>query len=299
MMLREAARRVRPSTARRPSTQAKRTIPCATRSLPYQGHPLVVGIINVTPDSFSDGGRYAKPEAARRLAEQMAAAGAAAVDVGGESTRPGAGRVSVEEELSRVIPAIRKIRSAVDLPISIDTSKAEVARQALEAGADLVNDVTALSDPDMAEVVAGSGAGIILMHMQGTPRTMQRRPAYGNVAADVAGWLLAAAGSAAQAGISQQRIILDPGLGFGKTVRHNLQLLRHLRSLVELGFPVMVGPSRKSFIGTTLDAAVEDRLAGTLACVAQAAFCGAHFVRVHDVQPAVELVRMLASISAA
>jgi len=274
-------------------------IPCAGgRRLVYRGRPLVMGVLNVTPDSFSDGGAYRSPGAAVARGVQMAEEGADLIDVGGESTRPGAAAVPVGEELRRVLPVVRRLARAVRVPISVDTSKAEVAQAALGAGAAIVNDVTALQgDAQMASVVAQSRAAIILMHMQGTPRTMQRRPRYRDVVREVAAFLLEAAERAQRAGIARARILLDPGLGFGKTVRHNLALMGALRHFVSLGFPVVVGPSRKSFIGRTLDAPeVDGRLAGTLACVAQAYASGAHVVRVHDVQPTVQLIRMLKAI---
>ena len=256
-----------------------------------------MGILNVTPDSFSDGGCFAGTAAAVEHGLRMAAEGADLIDVGGESTRPGAEAVPLEIELSRVIPVIAQLAGALRLPISIDTSKAEVAVQAIEAGASIINDVTALrGDPQMSAVAARSGASVILMHMRGTPRTMQRAPRYHDVVEDVAGFLREAAVRAQQAGIERSRILLDPGLGFGKTAGHNLELLRSLKRLVALGFPIVIGPSRKSFIGTTLDADLEDRLSGTLACVAQAFQCGVAVVRVHEIRPAVHLLKMLEAI---
>ena len=273
------------------------TIPCARRRLDYRGRPLVMGVLNVTPDSFSDGGRFAGPEAAVRQGLRMAAKGADLIDIGGESTKPGARSVPLDVELQRVIPVIRRLAREVRIPISVDTSKAEVAFQAVAAGASLINDVTALrGDGQMAAVAARNGAALILMHMRGIPRTMQGRPRYDDVVREVAEFLLSAAAKAEQAGIERSRILMDPGLGFGKTVGHNLELLKSLGRFVELGFPVVVGPSRKSFIGNTLDAGLEDRLAGTLACVAHAFRCGAHMVRVHDVQPVVHLLKMLEAI---
>ena len=258
---------------------------------------LVMGILNVTPDSFSDGGRFFDPAAAVTQGIRLVEEGADYLDVGGESTRPGSEPVSLEEELRRVIPVIRRLAQAVRTPLSVDTSKAEVARQAIEAGAALVNDVTALrGDPDMAGVLARSDASVILMHMPGTPRTMQRQPRYRHVVTDVRRFLQDAVHRAEKAGIARRRILIDPGLGFGKTVAHNLALLRGLPELVRLGFPVVIGPSRKTFIGTTLDVGIEDRLVGTLACVASAHQAGASMVRVHDVKPAVQLLRMLRAI---
>jgi len=258
------------------------------------GSPLVMGILNVTPDSFSDGGRFFDPAAAVEQGIRLAQEGADALDIGGESTRPGSAPVPLEEEMRRVIPVIRRLTRAVRIPLSIDTSKAEVARQAIEAGASLVNDVTALrGDPDMARVLAASNASVILMHMQGAPRTMQRAPRYRNVIADVRAFLRDAVRRAESAGIPHGRIFIDPGLGFGKTVEHNVELLRGLDRFTALGYPVVLGPSRKSFIGALLNAEVEDRLFGTLGCVAHAAYCGIAMVRVHDVKPTADLLRML------
>jgi dihydropteroate synthase len=256
-----------------------------------------MGVVNVTPDSFSDGGKFLDSEAAFRHGLQLVEEGADLLDVGGESTRPGAAGISLNEELLRVLPVVQRLAKAARVPISIDTSKAEVARRALDAGATIVNDVTALrGDPAMASVIARSRASVILMHMRGSPRTMQRQPRYRNVTEDVAVFLADAARVAIAAGIDRRRILIDPGLGFGKTVTHNLALMRSLPQLASLGFPVVVGPSRKSFIGKTLDVDVADRLAGTLACVAFAQRCGARIVRVHDVRPAAQLLRMLEAI---
>ena len=272
-------------------------IPCVKTHLTYRGQPLVMGVLNVTPDSFSDGGAFANPKAAVARGIQMAAEGADLIDIGGESTRPGARRVSVREELQRILPVIKRLATAVRIPLSIDTSKAEVAAHALAVGASLVNDVTALQgDPEMAGVVARHRAAVILMHMRGTPATMQRTPRYHDVVQDVLDFLIQAAQRAERSGIHQRRILIDPGLGFGKTVRHNVELLRALPRFLSLGFPLMIGPSRKSFIGRTLNVDIQDRLAGTLACVAHAQHAGVHIVRAHDVLPAVQLLRMLAVI---
>ena len=274
-----------------------RIIPARPLRLGVQRPPLVMGVLNVTPDSFSDGGRWLDPGAAIERGIHMEAEGADLVDIGGESSRPGAAPVPAEEELRRTIPVIAGLVRAVRIPLSIDTSKAEVARRAIDAGASLVNDVTALrGDPDMGKVVARGHVPIILMHMRGTPQTMQRRPRYRDVVQEVATFLSRAAERAQAAGIARSRILLDPGLGFGKTLAHNLALLRGLPSLIRLGFPVVVGPSRKSFIGALLQADIGERLAGTLACVAYAQRCGAHIVRVHDVRETAQLLRMLEAI---
>lgn len=256
-----------------------------------------MGILNVTPDSFSDGGGYLSVEQALAHAEQMAADGADLIDVGGESTRPGAPSVAVEEECRRVLPVIERLARRLPIPISIDTSKALVAQRALEAGASLINDVTALrGEGDMAAVAARARVPIILMHMRGTPRTMQQAPRYRNVVDDVARWLREAARGAQAAGITRERIWLDPGLGFGKTVRHNLTLLRRLDVLQGVGCPIVIGPSRKSFIGHTLNLPADDRLEGTLACVGYAMAHGVAVVRVHDVKPAVRFITMWQAI---
>jgi len=256
-----------------------------------------MGVLNITPDSFSDGGVFLDPDAAVARGNEMAKEGADLIDIGGESTRPGSTGVSLEEELRRVIPVVRRLAHTVRIPLSIDTSKAEVASQALEEGASIVNDVTALrNDPAMASVVARRHAKVILMHMRGTPQTMQQRPRYRDVVREVAAFLDDAARRAIAAGIARTRILLDPGLGFGKTLEHNLELLRGLPELISLGFPVVIGPSRKSFMSRVIDAQVHERLPGTLACLAQGVRCGVQIVRVHDVRPAVQFIRMLRAI---
>ncbi len=255
---------------------------------------LVMGILNVTPDSFSDGGTFFDPGFAVRQGEQMAAQGADLIDIGGESTRPGAESVPEHEELRRVVPVVRQLARRVRAALSVDTSKATVAEHAIAVGATIINDVTAMrGSPRMAHVIARTGASVILMHMRGTPKTMQQRPRYHHVVDEITRWLVDAAARAELAGIARERIFIDPGLGFGKTVRHNLALLQHLGQLVDTGFPVVIGPSRKSFLGALTGAELHDRLGGTLACVAQAFRCGGRIVRVHDVKPAVEMLRVL------
>ncbi len=287
--------------ARRHSGTARRLIiPCGRLRLVYRGWPLVMGILNVTPDSFSDGGCFLDPRRAVQHGLTLSRHGADLLDVGGESTRPGAVPVAVDEELARVVPVIQRLASVVQIPIAVDTSKAAVADAALAGGASIVNDVSALrSDPGMAAVVARHRAAVILMHRRGTPSTMQRAPRYRDVVEEVARFLAEAAGRAQEAGIPRSRILIDPGLGFGKTVAHNLSLMRHLDRLISLGYPVVVGPSRKTFIGRTLQAEVHDRLAGTLACVAYAERLGAQLVRVHDVQETAHLLAMLTAIEGA
>ena len=251
--------------------------------------PSVMGVVNVTPDSFSDGGVNLQPEDAVASARQMIEDGAAIVDVGGESTRPGARPVSAEEELRRVLPVLEAV--AGEFPVSIDTAKADVARRALELGIELVNDVTALrGDPRMADVVADSGAYVCLMHMLGEPRTMQRDPRYDDVVADVKAFLEERLAHAVDAGIAEERISLDPGIGFGKTVEHNFELIRRLDELVALGRPIMVGFSRKSSLGKILGDA-EARtgpLSASIAAAVAAYERGATILRVHDVREHVE-----------
>jgi dihydropteroate synthase len=247
-----------------------------------------MGILNVTPDSFSDGGRFLAFDDAVRQARRMAADGADLLDLGGESTRPGAPEVSADEEAARVVPVLRALRDAVDLPLSVDTRKAAVAAEALAAGAHVVNDVSALGDPGMADVVAPSGAGLVLMHMRGTPATMQSRTDYADVVEDVAAELVEPLARAEAAGIARGRIVLDPGIGFAKTAEQNLALIASLRRLeARLGRPVLLGPSRKAFIGALLGGvAAAERDAGTVgACVAGLAR-GARLFRVHDVRAA-------------
>ncbi len=259
-----------------------------------------MGILNVTPDSFSDGGRFFGPEEALKRGLELAAAGADIVDVGGESTRPGAEPVPEAVELERVVPVIRALAAETSVPISVDTTKASVAEAGIDVGAVVVNDVSAMRlDPRMSDVVAGSGAGLVLMHMLGAPRTMQDDPRYRDVVTDVREALLAWAGSAEAAGIERERIAIDPGIGFGKTREHNLTLIRRLDAFSSLGYPLLLGPSRKSFIGSTLGTGVDERLEGTAAVVAWAVEHGAHVVRVHDVREMARVVRMVEAIRAA
>jgi dihydropteroate synthase len=247
----------------------------------------IMGVVNVTPDSFSDGGRYLDAGAAIAHGVELDAEGAAILDVGGESTRPGAAAVAEPEELHRVIPVIEGLIAAgVQAQISIDTSKSGVAARALEAGATLVNDVTAFrGDPEIAAVVADAQADCCLMHMLGDPRTMQRDPRYGDVVNEIKAFLEARMGFAMASGIAEDRILLDPGIGFGKTVEHNLELLRRLGELVELGRPVVIGTSRKSFLGRITGRDVDDRVAATIATNVLAYERGARVFRVHDVAP--------------
>jgi dihydropteroate synthase len=256
--------------------------------------PSVMGVLNVTPDSFSDGGVHLDPDVAAEAARRMIADGAAIVDVGGESTRPGSAGVSAEEELQRVVPLLDRLGG--ELPVSIDTSKAVVARAALERGAILVNDVTALrGDPELAEVVAGGGAYLCLMHMQGEPRTMQAEPRYDDVADEVASFLEERLAVAVAQGISEERICLDPGIGFGKTVAHNLELVRRLDVLLALGRPVLVGFSRKSSLRTLTGS--DDLLGASVAAGVAAFERGAAILRVHDVKPHVDALTVAGAIA--
>jgi len=266
-------------------------------NLDFARRTLFMGIINVTPDSFFDGGR--RHDSAKAIADgiEMAAAGADILDVGGESTRPGAQPVSQDEELARVLPVVRGLRREVSVPISIDTYKSAIARAALDAGADIVNDISALRfDPAMASLVAAEKVPVVLMHMQGTPQTMQREPQYHDVVREVRDFLAAQLYEAMDAGIAQEMIVIDPGIGFGKTVEHNLQLLRALPVLAALGQPVLVGVSRKAFIGKILNAEPADRLEGSLAAAVAAVLAGANIVRVHDVVETCKAVRMADAI---
>jgi dihydropteroate synthase len=256
-----------------------------------------MGVLNVTPDSFSDGGELAGPEAAITRGLRLFEEGADWVDVGGESTRPGAARVQEEEEKKRVVPVVEGLRRKGAGPISVDTTRASVARSALDAGADLVNDVSAFGyDPAMAGLVAERGVPTVLMHLRGDFGEMHRAPAYRDVMGEIVEELGAALDRAEAAGVPRDRVVLDPGLGFSKDAGHNLEALRRLAEMEALGRPILVGPSRKSFIGTVLDLPVERRLMGTAAAVAACVLRGAHVVRVHDVREMVEVVRMADAI---
>ncbi len=272
---------------------------CRGRELVCGERTLVMGIVNVTPDSFSDGGRFLEPGAAVAHARRLVEDGADLVDIGGESTRPGSDPVSVEVELARVLPVIEALAGELPVPISVDTRKAAVAAAALEAGATVVNDVTAGRDPEMFRVVRDAGAGMVLMHMKGEPKTMQEAPHYDDVLAEVGDFLRERVEAAVAAGIEPERLAVDPGIGFGKDLGHNLALLRHLDALLELGRPVVVGPSRKRFIGTLLALPEEERLEGTAGAVAWLAARGAHVVRVHDVREMVRVVRVVDAIARA
>jgi dihydropteroate synthase len=263
------------------------------RLLPTSTRCLLMGIVNVTPDSFADGGRYLDPAAAVAHGLELAAEGADLLDVGGESTRPGAAYVEEAVELRRVLPVVEGLAAATEVPISIDTRKAAVAGAALAAGATMVNDVSAgRDDPDLLGVAAGAGAAVVLMHMQGTPATMQDDPRYGDVLAEVEAFLQERLVVAETAGVPSEALVVDPGIGFGKRDEHNYALLGGLARLTRLGHPVLVGTSRKGFIGRALDLPVGERLEGSAAAVVWAVERGARIVRVHDVAPMVRTVRM-------
>ncbi|HIB54863.1 MAG TPA: dihydropteroate synthase [Nitrospirales bacterium] len=267
------------------------------KELCLENRGLVMGILNVTPDSFSDGGQHLSTAAAVARAIELEEEGADVIDIGGESTRPGVVPTSLEEECRRVLPVIEQVAKRTSLPLSIDTSKAEVAKRALGAGVSIINDVTALrGDPEMASVVAQSGAGIILMHMQGTPRDMQDSPLYLSLLNEVGEFFRVQIALAHEAGIHRDQILLDPGIGFGKTLAHNLTLLHHLKDFLDLGHPLVIGPSRKSFLGQILQRPVDQRLMGTAAAVAIAIIHGATIVRVHDVAEMVQVVRVAQAI---
>jgi len=271
---------------------------CAGKSLDLSV-PRVMGILNVTPDSFSDGGRFVAPAMAVARAQQMVAEGAAIIDVGGESTRPGAAAVDAREEMARVVPVIEALAAELPVPISVDTSKPEVMRAAVAAGAGLINDVYALRLPGALAAAAELGVPVCLMHMQGEPRTMQQAPHYADVVAEVRDFLAQRVADCIAAGIARERILLDPGFGFGKTLAHNLSLLKHLPVLHGLGQPLLVGMSRKSMIGAVLDAPLEERLYGSLAVAAIGAWLGAAVVRVHDVKASADALKMVAAVQAA
>jgi dihydropteroate synthase len=257
--------------------------------------PVVMGILNVTPDSFSDGGRYfGLPEALAR-AERLAEEGAAIIDVGGESTRPGAVPVAVDEELRRVIPVVERLAESLGVPVSVDTRTPAVMRASIAAGASLINDVTALRAPGALEAVAASRAGVCLMHMQGEPQTMQNEPRYDDVVGDVRDFLRERVAACVAAGIVRTRLVIDPGFGFGKALTHNLQLLRGLQVLAAEGLPVLAGLSRKRMIGALTGRAEGDRLAGSVALAVIAALNGARIIRAHDVRETVDALKIVAA----
>jgi dihydropteroate synthase len=273
---------------------------CGRHEIVCGERTLVMGILNPTPDSFSDGGQLATVEAALERAVHMVGDGADILDVGGESTRPGSEPVDAADEIDRVVPAIERIVAAMpDVPVSVDTRKAVVAAEALRAGASIVNDVSAGGDPEMFEVVSRHGAGMVLMHMLGEPKTMQVDPVYDDVVDDVHAYLDGKIEAAVAAGVEREGLCIDPGIGFGKTLDHNLRLMKEVAGFLDLGRPVLVGPSRKRFIGTLLDVEVDERMEGTAGAVAWLGSQGVHVVRVHDVKEMVRVVRVVDAIEGA
>jgi len=272
---------------------------CASHTLDLTT-PVVMGILNVTPDSFSDGGRFAERDRAIEHALTMIEAGAAIVDVGGESTRPGAAAVGADEEIRRVVPVIEALRTRIpSVLVSVDTSKAAVIRAAVQAGAAMINDVRALRDDGALQAAAEGGAAVCLMHMQGEPRTMQADPRYGDVVVEVRDFLAARVAACEAAGIGRERIAIDPGIGFGKRIDHNLALLAALPELAKLGLPLLIGVSRKSLFATLLGRPVEGRMAGGLAVATASALAGAHILRVHDVAETVDAVKVVSALKRA
>jgi dihydropteroate synthase len=270
------------------------TLRCGSYRLPLD-RPLVMGVVNVTPDSFYDGGRHADPRAAVEHARRLAAEGADLLDIGGESSRPGSEAVAADEELRRVLPVLDGV-AELGLPVSVDTTKPEVMRAAVAHGAAMINDITALAAPGALDAVADGTAAVCLMHMQGEPRTMQANPTYADVVAEVRDFLVARAAACLAAGIARDRIAIDPGFGFGKTVDHNLALLRRLSELAATGYPVLAGWSRKSSLGRITGRTADERLAGSLAAALIAAQRGARIVRVHDVAATRDALAVLAAV---
>jgi dihydropteroate synthase len=271
---------------------------CRGREVVCGSRTLIMGILNVTPDSFSDGGKFQALETAVEHGLQMVAEGADIIDIGGESTRPGANPVQAVEEIARTVPVIKKLREKTGVLISVDTRKVEVARAALAAGADIINDISALADPSMAAVAAETGAGLVLMHMQGTPETMQNNPRYDDVVSNVWNFLEERMNFAVARGVAPEQIVLDPGIGFGKTDEHNLALLKGIPQLAAAGRPVLVGASRKSFIGRITGGEPDNRLAGSLAIAGFAVLRGAHILRVHDVKESCDAARLVDTLRA-
>jgi dihydropteroate synthase len=301
LLLREAARDLPPalgSALAAAAVEDPATVPAGlahARGTLDLERPAVMGIVNVTPDSFSDGGAAFEAPAAIARGEALAEAGADVIDVGGESTRPGAAPVPADEELRRIMPVVEAL-ARLPVPISIDTRKAAVARRALEVGAAIVNDVSALGDEEMAPLVARSGAGVVLMHMRGTPADMQADPRYDDLLGEIAGFLAAAAARAEAAGVAPAHVALDPGLGFGKTAAHNLEILARLEEIASLGYPVAIGISRKSTLGAVTGRPPLERLSAGVAAAALAVARGARIVRTHDVRETLDAVRIAEAI---
>ena len=271
---------------------------CGAHAIALRERTLVMGVVNVTPDSFSDGGAFASVDDAVKEAIQMVSDGADLLDVGGESTRPGSDPVPTDEELTRVVPVIKRIAHELpEIPVSVDTRKPDVAHIAIEVGASIVNDISAGADPEMFDVVRDAGVGMILMHMKGEPKTMQVDPTYYDVVAEVRGFLGDRVEAATLAGVGLDRLCVDPGIGFGKTLEHNLAILREIGAFHHLGVPVLVGPSRKRFIGTLTGTEVDDRIEGTAGAVAWCVGQGVDVVRVHDVKEMVRVVRVVDAIA--
>jgi len=285
-------------TVEHPSLPRSVIITAGSHKIVIQSNPLVMGVLNVTPDSFSDGGTYVTVAQAVDHARQMQAQGADIIDIGAESSRPGAEPINEREELRRLIPVVEAVRKVVPLPISVDTTKAAVARSAIQAGAVIVNDISALQgDPVMARLVAETGVAVVLMHMQGTPQTMQRSPRYGNVVEEVTAFLQQRAQVAIACGIRPSQIVLDPGFGFGKLQEHNLQMLAEFETFTTLGYPVLAGVSRKQFIGNLIRQPVHEREFGNAGAVAVAVLKGAHIIRVHDVRAMKDTATVVSAIS--
>jgi len=275
----------------------ERTMECRGHYLTFGKRTLIMGVLNVTPDSFSDGGLYADAGIAVNQAKEMVAQGADIIDIGGESSRPGSDPVPMDEELRRVLPVIKRLAQESDVPISIDTYKSTVAEHALKAGAHIVNDISGLNfDPNMAKVAADYGAPVILMHIQGTPKNMQISPKYHSLISEIISYLRNSIEHAETVGVSPEKIIIDPGIGFGKTMEHNLEIIRRLKEFRCLGKPILIGTSRKSFIGKILDLPVEERIEGTLVTVVASIINGADVVRVHDVKQVQRAVKMVDAI---
>ncbi len=277
---------------------ARGELACGERRLGLSA-PVVMGVLNVTPDSFSDGGRHQGVAAALAHARRMVEEGAGIIDVGGESTRPGAAAVPVEEELQRVVPVVEALRQELDVIISVDTSQPAVIRAVTAAGAHLINDVRGLRLPGALEAAAASSAAVCLMHMQGEPGTMQQSPYYTDVVAEVRDWLQARLEACRALGMAEDRLLVDPGFGFGKNLDHNLRLLAELPAATPFGVPVLVGLSRKSTVGAVTGRPVDQRLAGSVAAAALAVRAGAHIVRAHDVAATVDAVKLAAAVRAA
>lgn len=288
-------------SAENPSLPAPRSVRCGARTLTFGRRPVVMGIVNVTPDSFSDGGQFHRAAAAIAAAREMASQGADVIDVGGESTRPGSDAVGIQEELDRVMPVLEALVAdgGIDVPVSIDTRKARVAAEALRIGCHMVNDVSAAADPDMIDLLRGHETiPVVIMHMLGDPKTMQQKPEYDDVVGEVSAFLGGRAAALERDGIARERIVVDPGIGFGKRFRDNLDILNRIDAFHSLGYPLLVGASRKTFLGELLDAPPQQRLFGSLAVAARCYAAGVEMIRVHDVRETVQLLRVLDAIEA-